>query len=43
MQEDMKKYKILCMHHELNLEFFVSEKVGRSRKSGGVGTERTSS
>lgn len=22
-QEDMKEYKILCMHHELNLEFFV--------------------
>lgn len=22
----MKEYKILCMHHELNLEFFVFHK-----------------
>lgn len=23
MQEDIKAHTILCMHHELNLEFFV--------------------
>lgn len=43
-QEDTKEYKILHMHHELNLEFFVSHKKweGQKEKGGGVRTERAS-
>lgn len=43
-QEDIKEYKILCMHHELNLEFFVFHKEweGQKGKGGGVRTERAS-
>lgn len=39
----MKEYKILCMHPELNLEFFVfHKKWGQKEKGGSVGVERTS-
>lgn len=32
MQEDIKAHTILCMHHELNLEFFVFYKKWEGQK-----------
>lgn len=32
MQEDIKAHTILCMHHELNLEFFVFYKSGKVKE-----------